>query len=473
MPRLLFGPYAPDQPSFQAQFLTEATNTYAAALGYRPVKAFVPLLPALNSRPKGASSFVSPGGDTSIICGDRSSLYAASATGWSKISSGYTLSNKDRWRFAQFGGLAIATNGHDPMVKIDLTDRSYPVGGLGGSPPRFKSLMVVKDFLVGLVLDGDVSTLGWAGINNAESWTFGENQSDFQIMPSGGAITGGFGGEEGIILQRGRISRMSYVGDNFVFTFNEISYNLGCVTMHSVAQAGQLGFFLSDTGFIMWTGAELKPIGQERVDRTFASLYGPNDWDLMSTAVDVKNNLVSWAMPDRMFIYNWVLDRWSVIEQPSTIIFSGYSRAVSIDEIDALYGNIDSPMPSLDSEEFKGGDPRFYVFNDLFEMGTFSGPAMAASFTLGDQEITPGREARINAVRPLTDATAGLTARFLSRKRLGDVVTENAYSSLRDNGELPVREVGRYSRAGLDIAASTDWTFAQGMDCTAAAGGRR
>lgn len=471
MPRLLFGPFEPDKPPFLSKGLQIASNVYAGSLGYRPVGALVTLTSALPSKPLGAASFVSPQGATSILAGTASKLYRSLPTGWNQIGTGYTLQNDARWRFAQFGGLAIATNGSDPMQKIDLA--SFAVANLGGSPPTLKMLVVVKDFLVGGVTNGEVNTLRWSAINNAEGWTIGLDQSDYQIMPDGGEITGLLGGEVGIVLQRGRISRMTYVGNNLVFQFDTISYNVGCVSVHSVVQAGQVGFFLSDTGFQMWTGAELKPIGQERVDRTFAASYGRADWPNMSTAVDVRNSLVCWSMADRMFVYNWVLDRWSIIDQPAHIVFSGFSRDLTLEEIGALYGSLEMVPYSLDDDRFKGGNPLFYVFSTADQMATFSGPAMLASLSLGDLELAAGRESRIQTVRPLTDATNGITLTLGTRTRLGDTAAATDYTYLSDNGDMPVRQTGRYVRPELEIAAGTAWQYVQGFDVTLAAGGRR
>jgi hypothetical protein len=64
------------------------------------------------------------------------------------------------------------------------------------------------------------------------------DQSDYQIMPSGGRITGILSGEFGVILQRNRICRMDYVGGNTIFEINEVSSNIGCVSVHTVAQWG-------------------------------------------------------------------------------------------------------------------------------------------------------------------------------------------------------------------------------------------
>lgn len=470
--RLLFGQYEPDKPSFLSKGLQTASNVYPGPLGYRPVGQYVAGTPAIPAKPLGASSFVSPAGLTAIIAGTGTTLYRNTISGWSEISTGYGLLDDDRWRFAQFGGLAIATNGVDPIVKIDL--ETYVASNLGGSPPTLKMLTVVKDFLVGGVVDGVVNMVQWSAINNAEGWSIGLEQCDYQIIPSGGEVTGLLGGEFGLILQRGRVSRMTYVGDNLVFQFDEISNNVGCVSPHSVVQAGQLGFWRSDNGFMMWDGATIKPIGHERVDRTFGASYGRADWAKMSAAVDVVNNLVTWAMPDRMFIYNWLLDRWSIIVQPSSIVFGGYTQSTSLEEVGTLYPVLETVPVSLDDERWKGGQPQFFVFDDTYTLGTFSGTPMQASVATGDVEFMPGREARVSFIRPLGDATENIEFVVISRQRLGNTsFATNSYSNVSDSGDIAVRESGRYMKIVQTIAAGTDWSYVQGIDLVPHGGRKR
>jgi hypothetical protein len=239
---------------------------------------------------------------------------------------------------------------------------------------------------------------------------------------------------------------MTYVGSNLVFQFDELSNNVGCVHSNSVVQVGQFGFWLSDSGFVMWDGASILPIGQEVIDRTFGGAYSSADWANMSTAADVKNNLVAWAMADRIFVYNWVLKSWSVIDKACPLIFSGFSSSF---------------------------DPLFYAFDAAEELGTFSGSPMEATFGLGDLELIQGREARISAVRPLGDAIDGVSLTFKSRERLGDDATETVYDSLEDNGEMAVRESARIIRITQSIEAGTAWTYAEGLDLKLAAGARR
>ena len=75
----------------------------------------------------------------------------------------------------------------------------------------------MKDFLVGGVRNGNVTHMGWSGINDAEWWSTGQRQADRQVLPSGGRINGILSGEYGVILQRDRICRMDYVGGNIIF----------------------------------------------------------------------------------------------------------------------------------------------------------------------------------------------------------------------------------------------------------------
>jgi len=461
---LLFGQWLPDQPEFANPGLLVATNVYPGARGYRPVGQFVQQVSAGPADFLGGATFTAPKGENIIIAGTATDLLRVTAGAFTSLATGFTTSG--RWRFTQFGGLAIATNDSNPMQKIELD--TGIVSALGGSPPVFRVLTVVKDFLVGGVLDGQANVVGWSAINNAEDWTFGQNQSDYNIMPSGGDINGLFGGESGLILQRNRITRMEYVGGNEIFVINEISTNFGCVSPHSVVQHGQIGCFLSDNGFMMWDGAQLKPIGSERIDRFFLGSYSRADWSNMSAAVDIGNQVFCWSMGDRIFNYHWLLDRWTVIELAAQIIFSGVTRSLSLDETDPAIGvnddNLDyAGLPSMDSAQYLGGDPAFYVIDDTRVLGTLTGTPMQATLTLPDFELAKGRDANLRFVRPDTDATSGVTLSVSTRDRLGDAIANNTYIDLRPNGDIPVRERGRYSRFSLEFAQGADWTYAQGL----------
>lgn len=475
MTPIFLNEWLPDQPSFNSNGLLEAQNTYPGARGYRPVGAFQQYIPAGPAPFRGAGGFTAPYGEHIIAGGTATNLYMVISGAWVSIGSGFNMETDGRWRFAQFGDLAIATNGSNPMQKIDLAGGT--VAPLGGNPPTTAVLAVVKDFLVGGVINGQGNQIAWCAINNAEDWDFANNQSDYNIMPSGGRVNGIFGGEFGIILQRNRITRMDYVAGNNIFTINEISNNFGCVSPHSVIQHGQIGCFLSDNGFMMWDGSTLKPIGNERVDRYFKASYGRANWSNMSAAVDIQNQVFCWSMGDRIFTYHWQLDRWTVIIQPAQIIFSGVTRSISVDETDPLYatdGDIDGAgLPSFDDVSYEGGDDAFYVINTSNVLGRMIGPSMAAKWTLPDVEMIPGRETLLRSMRLDTDAITGVTLSVAARARLGDAVAYNDYSTLRPNGDMPVRERGRYQRFSLATGYAQPWSYMQALIPDATAGTRQ
>jgi hypothetical protein len=469
-----FGPLAPDRfPRHNDGPLRVADGVHAAPDGYRPIGQYAQMFTGLPASPKGGATFTNQLGISSVIAGTSTNLYRAFSGGWQSIASGYSA--QARWRFAQFGGLAIATNGIDPMQKIDLT--TMTVSPLGGSPPRFEFLVVVKDVLVGIVMNGDVSALAWCGINDAEWWTFAQRSSDFNIMPAGGRLNGGFSGEQGVILQRNRICTMDFVGGNIVFEINEHSSNIGCVTPHSVAQWGTLGFFYSDDGFMKWDGSQAVPIGQEVIDRTFAAAYPSNDWSAMSTAVDPANDRVVWSMGDKHWCYNWVLDKWTTATVATPIIFSGVTKGVSVDEdyVPAMPNdaNIDGAgLVTLDSALFRGGDPVFYTFAADFSLGSLSGSPMLAAFVGNELEMFPMRRANVRFVRPETDAVAGMTLTLGQKQRLGDAGVSDVFASENTAGDIYVRASGRYIKPTLTIAAGTAWSFISGLEFIAERGAR-
>ena len=445
---ITFGEWTPDKPA-DASGLRVADNCYPGDQGYRPVKAFVADATAGPAPFLGAWDFVSSTGAVTIVGGTATALYKLTAGAWGQIGIGYSNPVTGRWRFAQFGELGIATNGTNPVQKVDLT--TGLASDLAGSPPKFAMLAVVKDFLVGAVLNGATNQLGWCAINNAEEWIFGQNQSDYQVMPFGGDINGMFGGEFGVILQRERICRMDYIGGNEIFAISEVSSNFGCATANSVVQFGALGFFLSDNGFMQWDGSALHPIGIEKIDRYFLAAYNRAAWATMSAAVDAANKVIVWSMGDRCFAYHWQLGRWSTFSLAAQTIFSGYTSDVA----------------------GKTADGAFYVIDVANTLGRLTGANTAATWTTPDLELVKGREAQLSVVRPVTDAIAGLTLTIACRSRLGDAVTGNAYTSLQANGDMPVRERGRYARMTLGIAAGTVWTYAQGLDPLVSQGAKR
>jgi hypothetical protein len=474
--KLVFGDFLPDLPDHGSKGVSMAQNVYPGPAGYRPVGQWVQHIPEALPEPcRGAAAFIAPSGRQVLLAGTETGLYRLDAETWAELGTGYMVPTDGRWRFVQFGTLAIVTNGNDPVIKVNL--ETDAVADLGGSPPKMATLGVVGNFVVGAQLDGVVTRIGWSGENNAEWWTFAQRKSDFNDFADGGEVTGVIGGEQGLILQRNAVRRMSYVGGNVLFRFDKISSNTGCASVHTVGQFGELAFWWSDSGFKMWDGAQIRPIGQDRVDASFSSLFEVVNLDEVSTAIDGHRSTVCWSTKYRMWLYNWLLDKWTLIDHQAEIITDRPTRAPSLEEQDPFVGtpddNVDEEdLLSFDSGRFRTGDPVFYVFSNG-ELGTFNGENMAARVTGRTQELVEGRDARIRRIRPMTDAVANISVRLDTKQRLGDTARRADFTTLQASGEMPVRARGRFAKARIDIAADTDWSYLQGLDATLELGGRR
>jgi hypothetical protein len=470
--RTLFGPYEPDKPPHLTDVLRDMGNAYAGASGYRPVGQFQPVTTALPASFFGAAAFVNSAGNGILLAGTVSGIYRYTGIAWSALASSLTVA--DRWQFTQFGDLAIAVNG-GATRKIDMIGNT--IANVPGAPTAL-CVATVRDFVVYGQANGNASMIQWCGFGNQDDNTPGVNQAGFQPMLTGGYVMGIAGGEYGIIVQRSRVVRMSYTGDPDVpFQFDEISANIGAISRGSIAQAGRLIFFLSDRGFMMCDGNEVKPIGFERVDATFFAANPRSTLDAMYAAIDPRRNAVAWAMPGSpgtIMVYDWALDKWSVIRAVVKGIFSGFSSNLSLDALDALYpGGVDTIPYSFDDPRFAGGDPLFLVVDQTNTVGTFSGSNMAAWFSCPLQEYSQGRTSRVRMARPIGDAVSGVTVTLDARQRLGDAAGSASRAVLNASGQMPVRASGRYIGARMDFAAGAGWAYNQGVEFDIAAGQQR
>jgi len=468
--RYPFPAYLPDQ--LPRDVLTVATNVLPAANGYRPVRSITAISEPLAAAFRGGGAFIATTGDTALLAGTANGLERFTGGSWNVLLT--AMSVPSRWRFAQFGDFVVAVNGVDTK-QVDLL--SGAASDLTDCPSA-NGVAVVGDYVVITQAGGDKLLVKWSGFNDHTKWTAGVDQSGFQPMLTGGEVKGIVGGEYGVILQRFRLVRMERTGDDKApFAFPEITTNVGCASSGSIAQAGRTVFFLSDRGFMaLEDGQALRPIGNEKFDQSFRDTVGQDDYEKMYAAVDPKRSLVLWGIPGtpgRIWVYNWVLDRASTIELPFSGFFGGYESSLSLEDVAALYPDLDTMPYPLDDPRFQGGDPRLYVATRANEIGALAGPNMQATLSYGWQAPADPDVARVQAVWPMSDATDGITVSIDARQQMGGplgIVTEG---NMQPSGRVPIRARGKYLAITLGYAAGTRWTYSQGFDLEFSQGGAR
>lgn len=466
--RALYGEWKPDTLPFLSNDLQLARNVYASSNGYRPVPGLSEFADALDGPFRGGASYVASDDTPRLIAGDDTDLYHLVAGEWESVLGSMAVGTF--WQFAQFGDDAICVNGDDP-VAFDLL--AGTAAALGGSPPTADLVAVVRDFVVLGRVDDDVNAVAWCDIGDATDWSGG--QAGTQPLYQGGKVMGIVGGEYGLILQRFGITRMTYTGDAAdPWQFDQISTNYGCVAERSIVHAGDIVFCLSDRGFVRIQGGGITPIGAEKIDRTFRETYSPDDFRKMTASVDPERTLAFWAMPYKIFCYNWTLERWTDWVLPVMAVFPSFSESVSLEQLDALYpGGLESIPYSLDSFRFSGGVPRLTLVGINGTFNALGGPNLEAKFVTANIEMANGRKSRVRTYRPLGDAVDGISVKIEYGDRLGDTFGSETYTDLRSNGDMPVRVASRYMKTTQTIAAGSVWHYAQGAEYEFEAGGRQ
>ena len=481
------GPWHPDAQRINGPLLLEAVNVLPAVQGFRPLSSPVGVSEALDSICRGAATVIKDDGSGKSYAGTQTKLYSLAAdltwTDLSRLVGGdYATGSGERWRFINYGDSIIATNYTDE-VQVASIAAGTEFASLGGSPPQARYVDVMRDFVVLACVNGNENRLQWSGINDSTSWTPGTDSSDFQDMPSGGPIQGFIGGEVGYVMQRTRVTRMTYLpGSEIIMQFDEVEGGRGLSASNSLVRLGQEAFYLSSDGFYRMDlgGGGARPIGIGKWQRWFLDDLKAGTELFVLGEVSPRNSAIIWAyvskssnsttIPNKVLIYDWSIDEATIAEITVEALAAWLSQAVTLDTMNS-FGTLDELPVSLDSPFWKGGAPLVGIINGDHQLAHLEGPNMAARFVTADGQ-RPNRRTLIGGTRPAID-TASLTVEVAARERDGDTVVYGPAEEMEDTGICPAWESGNLARARITIDAGASWTYAKGLETIAGDAGTR
>lgn len=464
---ILFKEWLPDQPALNNPGLTDAHNTLPIDDTY---KFFAPLVASgntLNARPIGAIETYQPASNIRYIYAGQTTAIMRQLVGlgtWSTVGSPYT-SNTATWEFAVYDDLIFATNFLD-TVQVQTLGAAAFAAPASGSPPRARRVGKVGQFIVlgdtGEATNGDVPhKVQWPAIDDPTNWplpgsaTAIASQAGEQFLDSQwGPVNAIVGGDQfGIVMQRGGLNRMSYVGGNTVFQFDKIAGAMGLYLPHSVVEVNGVWYYISEGGIYVTDGVSAQPVGLGKVDRYFAenAILGSFE-ERVYGAVDPRNKLIKWCYPsgglgtvDRLLVFNYERKRFSYVTQTCNTLIS-------------------APGDANQARYIRG-------FTDTHRAARFTGTPGTATLTTGEMEPNPGGYAQEFGIKPLVDAT--LNAITIAMGTRNDQQASPTYASDQTansrSGFANFRASARYHRARLTVTGT--FNAAQGLEYQADASG--
>ncbi len=434
MPTVELGEWLPDLPSLNNPGLTTASGVLPNAKGYVPFNPKTTFqTTAMNTMCLGAPLSVA----YSATDPDAQKVYEYGGSATKLYQLGNTAQNFTDttrasggdysavyWKFVRWGNKVIGVNGADLMQEIDIGGAAFSdLGPTEENGLQFTAhhVAVVRDFLV--VANVELLTdaiypnrVYWSGVN--DEMVFGTNaakQSDWnQIISSGldggGTITDMVGGSKyGIIFQRDAVHKMTYVGPQVIFRFDELTNNLGTPYKQSAVRFGDRVWFISDDSvYEITNGQQIRNIGKNKVNRYLASNKDPAVTRVIG-AYDHKNDVVAWSWPsnpdpgynDNVLFYDWRNERFTNTTIDTEAIYSSFNH----DD-----GGVYYAMNSVGTDHKR----------------QHHGTAGTTTVTLitGEHQLFPERRAFVSAVRPLIERQVGgavsWTAQARTRNSLHD-----------------------------------------------------
>jgi hypothetical protein len=487
--QIKFGEWLPDQPQHLNPGANVATNVYYALNSYKRFPSLVDYSSNnVAKNAKGAASFRDNTNTVFNFVATKTDIFQLASGTFTSRKSSLTGADNDFFTFTQFGNYIIASNGVDaPQYYLMGTSTNFAnlsAIQTSGTVPTFRVSGVIRDFLVTGNQTNNKNRIQWSGINDITTWQSGTKQSDLQDLPgSGGQIVAITSGEYGYVFRQNQIVRMDYVGGATVFRLSVISPNRGAVYGQTVCQDNRRVFFYADDGFFEVNGDKIVPIGAEKVNRFFDLDLNKAYADRIVAAVDPFNQLAMWLYPsaqnttnttgicDRIIIYNYATQKWSLAEANASQIFAQFVGAYTVELMDIISANLDQINIALDTDFWSGGQRFLGAIDNNFKAAIFSGTANISEIETNELEIFPGHRASITGVRPIVDAQAEVTIK--TRDRLADTVGQSSVSTMTDSGINPVRQSGRYFKANVKIPSGTLFNHAQGIDITGVKSGIR
>jgi len=332
------------------------------------------------------------------VGGTTDKLYEVNSvwTDKSKVG-GYTLGPDDRWRFAQFGDLTIATSKSSTMQGI--------AGGatfddVSVSAPKAAIVEVLNNQVFAFNINGmgfgdDPTRWACSAIGSATDWTPSIDTQcvSGQLLDAPGAITAGRRlGDIIVAYKNASMFVGEYVGVPQVWNFRHIPGEIGTPCQEAVVPTGTAHYFVGNDDFYAFDGSRAQPLESPLRQWFFSQLNQQYAHRICGT-FDRVNKLVYWWFPsksgagtvDKCVVLNIKTGQWGRMDGAIEIAAEYLTPGVSCDSLGTLYSTYDD-LPttiSYDSPFWNASGSVLAAFKTDHTAYAYAGVPTASSMTLG------------------------------------------------------------------------------------------
>ena len=430
-------------------------------------------LPALAAACQGASSNQNTDGTLRFFAGTATKLYEAGSSSWTDVSravgGAYTTAVDGRWRFSQYGNVALATNLADSL-QYSVTSGAF--ANVTGTPKGAVIDTAVSFVLLGNYNDGSAVPNGiwWSALGDYTSWTpsAATQAGKALITQTPGQITALRAlGDNVVVYKNNSMYLGQYQGSPLLWTFSLVSSETGTPCQETVvpittADGGFVHYFMGSNDFYSYNGALPTRIGTPIREYVFGRIN--NAYAYKSVAVhDPVNTIIYFfypstgaTSPDSCVVYNYKSNRWGVddrsIEFACQYVTGGYTYS-TLTSTFVTYSGL--PSVSYGSPFWLSTNTVPCIFNTSHLLKTLTGAPGNWSVTLGDV----GDDAQfslLKRVRPrwiTRPSSATLTPYY--KFDSGDTLTANG-SSTMSTGHFDLLQESRWHRVKIDGSGTAE-----------------
>lgn len=480
--------FCPDMPSDTPGVITDCTQLIPSERGMKSAPSAVSVtgLGALAAECRGAAVLQKTSGTRRTFAGTQTNIYELASGTWNDVSGRtFTGSSENRWCFAQFGDIALASN--------DTEDISYSTSGTFAAvsgAPKARIMFTVPNFVIALNTNdgassttyGDSPDRWWcSAFQNAQDWTPSTvtQSTTGRLIGSGGELTAGAAFGSGFVAYKAReMFLASYVGSPAVFDFQRVPGDQGCVGPEAVVDIGGAHIFVGEDNIWMYDGSRPFPISQDKVRQWFYDDLNATYKYRTIVTFDRNNNrvwifypsTVSTGKPDSALVYHLATKQWGRANRTIEAAMNYVTPGVTWDTLSTLATTWDTlPDQPWDSQSWQASGRALAIFDTSHNLKTLTGSGENSGLTTGDI----GDESQVSFVRRvrLRFFTEPTTATITGQTRSGLGVTGTAAGSgSMANSKFDIRQSGKWHRFAFLFTGNTE---VGGIDVEVAPGGKR